>query len=499
MHGDLAEVFSQPFEDNADNMRRQFYVGLVVEQVKGARTVELQGCRYPAGLRLRLFEKLLVQVLEQRRLAVPDPQGHIPVNEPHTAVNHRLFDGLQTVLAAHHQLAQGQQKIRFHRKRAFVIVQVKLDVHWVDMAGGAGSDFHHLAAQPTHQRGIFPHRIDNDDPVFGDSEKHVDDLALCGKTLAGARGAEIKAVGRFQLFAVSHDDVVGKGVHTVVEGRPGHPQLPGHKGNENRRGAGSHATLDFHLVIAQGQGRNEALLLLPVQPLQSAVVFLCDTAHREHVILQPLAGGGKVYHREREQEHPLVSGLQVSQKLRRILAERNEVRGQNVGIVPGPHRLALFLHLHFADVGELALDGLNGLELIHRLNMERNRHFRIQLQDLRQELVRELGRQNLQVGRRAPILADAERPGLPEVEAVRRDIVLCAKPGFGDVLPGEAERLPVAGVHLAVKQGQPRLPVHRDRGNAQPFEVACHVGLHPFQAGAGLRDPLGGQAERDIF
>ena len=115
------------------------------------------------------------------------------------------------------------------------------------------------------------------------------------------------------------------------------------------------------------------------------------------------------------------------------------------------------------------------------------------------EDVRELGRQNLQVGRRAPVLADAERPGLPEVEAVRRDIVLCPQPGFRNVLPGEAERLPVAGVHLAVEQGQPRLPVHRDRGNAQPFEVACHIGLHPFQAGAGLRDPLGGQAERDVF
>ena len=31
VHGDLAEVFSQPFEDDADNMRRQFYVGLVIE------------------------------------------------------------------------------------------------------------------------------------------------------------------------------------------------------------------------------------------------------------------------------------------------------------------------------------------------------------------------------------------------------------------------------------------------------------------------------------
>lgn len=129
---------------------------------KGAGAVELQGGCHTAGLRLRLLQKLLVQVLEQGRLAVPDPQGHIPVDQPHTAVNHGFFDGLQAVLAAHHQLTQGQQKIRFHGKRASVIVQVKLDVHRVDMAGRAGGDLHHLAAQPPHQRGIFAHRIDND-------------------------------------------------------------------------------------------------------------------------------------------------------------------------------------------------------------------------------------------------------------------------------------------------------------------------------------------------
>ena len=61
-----------------------------------------------------------------------------------------------------------------------------------------------------------------------------------------------------------------------------------------------------------------------------------------------------------------------SQKLRRVLAECDEVGREDVGIVPGPHRLALFLHFHFADVGELSLDGLNGFELIHRLNVCNN-------------------------------------------------------------------------------------------------------------------------------
>ena len=139
--------------------------------------------------------------------------------------------------------------------------------------------------------------------------------------------------------------------------------------------------------------------------------------------------------------------MQIGQQLRRVLAERDKVRREDVGIIPGPHRLALFFHFHFADVGELAFDGLNGFELIHRLNVHGDSQLRIQLQNLRQQLVRELGGQNLQVGRRAPILAHPERPGLPEVEAVRGDIVLCAHACFGDVLPGETKGLPAAGVH----------------------------------------------------
>lgn len=50
VHGDLAEVFSQPFENDAHDMGRELYVGLVVEQVKGAGAVELQGGCHTAGL-----------------------------------------------------------------------------------------------------------------------------------------------------------------------------------------------------------------------------------------------------------------------------------------------------------------------------------------------------------------------------------------------------------------------------------------------------------------
>ena len=499
VHGDLPQVFPQPLQHDAHHAGRQVHVGGVVKEVEGAGAVELQGRRHPLGLRLRLFQKFLVQVLEQGRFPVPDPQGQLPVHLPHTAVNDSFFNGLQSVLAAHHQLAQGEQEVRLHGQGALVPAQVKLDVHRVDMVGAVRGDLDYLPAQPPHQRGIFPHRVYDDDAVLG-RQKHVDDLPFGRKTLAGAGGAEIEPVGRFQFFPVCHDDIVGEGVHAVVEGLPAHAELPGHKGHEDGGGAGGHAPLDLHLVMAQHQRGHITLLLLPVQPLDGAVIFLRDAIYREHVVLQPLAGGGEVDDGEGQQEHPLVAGLQVGEQVGGVLGERDEVRGQDVRVIPGPDRLFLLLHLHLVDVGHLALDGLDGLELVYRLDVHGDGELRVQLQNLPQQLVRELGRQDLQIRRRAPIAAHPEQAGLGEVKApAGGDGVLGAKAGLGDVRPGEPERLPAAGVHLAVEHRQPFPSVQRIRLHPQSVEVSHHIGLHPLQPGAGLAQRTGRDAKGDVL
>ena len=43
VHGDLPQVFPQPFEDDAHHTGGQVHIGRVVEQVEGAGAVELQG------------------------------------------------------------------------------------------------------------------------------------------------------------------------------------------------------------------------------------------------------------------------------------------------------------------------------------------------------------------------------------------------------------------------------------------------------------------------
>ena len=130
-----------------------------------------------------------------------------------------------------------------------------------------------------------------------------------GHVDAGARHAEEQAVGVFELFPVCHDDVMGKCVEPVIDGFAIHAELLRHKGNENGRGAGRHAALDLNAVMAQRKAGKKTVLLLEVQPLQGAVVFLDDTGHREQVIVQLPAGRGHVYHKEGQQEHSFIPAL----------------------------------------------------------------------------------------------------------------------------------------------------------------------------------------------
>ena len=161
--------------------------------------------------------------------------------------------------------------------------------------------------------------------------------------------------------------------------------------------------------------------------------------------------------------------MQVGEQLGGVLGKGNEVRRQNLHVVPGTDSLFLFLCFHAAYVGDLSLDRLNGLELVYRLNVHGDGQLGVQFQNLRQQLIRKLRRHDLQIGRRAPHLADTESPALPKVETVRGDVVLCPHARLGNVFPRKAERLTPAGVHLPVQHRQP-IPASQRAGlDAQPL------------------------------
>ena len=315
-----------------------------------------------------------------------------------------------------------------------------------------GGNLHHkpILSKLAHQRGIFAHGVKDDNTVIG-GKKHIHKFPFSAEALAAPRNAEVQPVRVFQLLAVCHDDIMGKGVQAVIDGLAVHAELLRHKRNENRRGAGCHATLYLNPVVAEGQTGHKALLLLEVQPLQKAVVLLHDTRYCEQVVVQLSAGGGGIYHKEGQKKHSLVAALQIIQQVLGVLTESNEVRGKNVHVVTASDGLFLFFHLHFVNVADFSFDSFDGLSLIDGLNVHGNGHFSVYLQQLGKELVGKFGGHNLHIGGRSPGGAHAKQPGLAEVKAGRGNKIFRPHSGLGYHIPCEAEGLCAAGVKLTVK------------------------------------------------
>ena len=99
----------------------------------------------------------------------------------------------------------------------------------------------------------------------------------------------------------------------------------------------------------------------------------------------------------------------------------------------------------------------------------------------------------------APCLAHAERAALPEVKAIRHDKVFRSHARVGDVRPLEAERLPAAGMKLAMQQGQTLPPVKGLALYPQPLKVADHVRLYTFQTGTSGGHIFSGDAKGDVL
>ncbi len=72
-------------------------------------------------------------------------------------------------------------------------------------------------------------------------------------------------------------------------------------------------------------------------------------------------------------------------------------------------------------------------------------------------------------------------------------------PVLGDVRPLEAERLPAAGVKLAMQHGQPIPPVQGLGLYPQPLKVAHDVRLYTPQTGTRRRHIFSGDAKGDVL
>ena len=124
--------------------------------------------------------------------------------------------------------------------------------------------------------------------------------------------------------------------------------------------------------------------------------------------------------------------MQILQQLFGLRAVGGQVAGQDVHVVPGAYRPLLLLHLGLVQIGDLALDLLDGRVLVDGLDVHGDDEACVDVQKIGQHAVVELRRENLQEAHRADGLAHLEALALPEVKGGGCDEVLTAQPCPGN-------------------------------------------------------------------
>ena len=353
--------------------------------------------------------------------------------------------------------------------------------------------------QALHQGRILGLRVTDDDIIRGE-QKAVGDLTLGRKALAAARCSQDQTVGIFQQLAVHHDEVVGQGVDTVVQGFLAIlEQLLRGERNKDGRGAGGQPPLNLNLIEAKGQAAHQPFLLLEVQTGQLAVVLLCDGAGLEDVVVQLPGIVRRVQHQEGHKEHSLVPALQVLQELLGLGTVGGKVGRDNVHVVSGTDSLFLFLDLAAVQIGDFPLDRLDGLYLVHRLDVQADDQAGFHIQKISQHTVIQLRRKNLDEADRPILLAHAELFTGAELKARRSDKVLGGQPRRSQPVPFKPERHLLIHVENTVKLCQPRLAAQRFRHDPQPLEVVENVGLDALQTRFGSLEAVSVDTEGQVL
>ena len=164
----------------------------MVKDVKAPGNIKLQRRRDTRRFRLRLLQKLVVEVAQDRHFLRVGVCKERAVHVPNGAVNDGLIDGLQALLAAYDKLAEGKDKIGFQRKRAVVLGIVEVNIHRVHILGlsvnalARRRQAYHLPVKPLHKGKILCFRV-ADDYVVVCNEESVCHFPFCRKGFPASR------------------------------------------------------------------------------------------------------------------------------------------------------------------------------------------------------------------------------------------------------------------------------------------------------------------------
>ena len=228
-------------------------------------------------------------------------------------------------------------------------------------------------------------------------------------------------------------------------------------------------------------------------------MLLRNTLGLQHRVFELLQAVSRVEHGEREQEHTLVSALQLLQELLSLAAVGGEVARQDVHVVTGPDRLLLLLNLCGVKLSELALHGLDGFHLVDGLDVHTDDERAVHLEEVCEQPVIELRRDDVEEGHGAVFRAHAEVAAGRERKAAWRDEVLHRHTAGRELLPVELELLLPVDVENAVHQGKAGFAVQRLGLDAELAEVVEDVQLETLKPRLRGLAALGLDAEGQVL
>ena len=115
VHPDFLQLLAQLPDVIAHDPVMDVHIGAVIEHGKRTADIDFQSGSDVLGFLFLLHPKLVVQVLQNGHFLRDGIVQILPVHQPDTAVNDGLFHRGQSILAAHNQLTQGQNEVRFQR------------------------------------------------------------------------------------------------------------------------------------------------------------------------------------------------------------------------------------------------------------------------------------------------------------------------------------------------------------------------------------------------
>ena len=388
-HPRLFQILAEALDIEADKAVADIHGGTVVEEVERAVYIQVERLSHALRLRDALRHERVQQIAQHGHILRPRVREVRLVDHLHGPVNDGFLDSLQPRLAAHDKLAERQHEITFQRQRVFFLAVIEVDIQGIHIVAAVGGKPDHLTAQPVHQRGVFILRVADDDVILR-GQHDIGNLPLAAHGLAAARCAEHKAVGTTGLLAVQQDHVVGESVEAVIHGIAAHKKFLGDEGDKYSQRRCGEAPFDLDTVEAQRQRGHKPVLLLEVQPGQDAVVRLGDAGRLRNGNLQLLFRGRQMQHEEGHIEHSLVAALQILQEIFRRAAVGGEVGGENIQIVAAAGGLLLLLDLHGVQIGDLALDHLDGLVLVDAADVHGDKKVSLHIHEVREDTVLDL-------------------------------------------------------------------------------------------------------------